>query len=404
MKRRAAVAALVVAVPLALGACGASGQVKAATHATGTGSGKVGGASSSPNNITLDGAGANSIDPFFQKVFYDYHQTYPRVTVNYSPAGSSVGISDIQQNTVAFGDSEIPMATKDLAKAKGPVLQVPVDLGGVAISYNVPGAPKNLKLAPSTLAGIFEGIITNWDSPLIAAVTGDNNLPNLRIVPVHRADSSGPGWDLDDYLIKNSSSWVSKIGTSAPSKTWPLSSVGIGEQLNSGVATYVAQSAGAIGFVEYGYALQAGFANAALQNSSGAFVSPTQSSIALAGTHATKLSSSNFDIVDGRRGYVPSRQFQLDVALPEASQRVHRGFVAAAVYLCHNGRPAPGGQVGLCTPSTERRLTRQIHVGRAGELGRQSTVRIGSGSGGNNRQFSHHRGAGHARAPRGGAK
>ena len=106
-------------------------------------------ASSSPNNVTLDGAGANSIDPFFQKVFYDYHQTYPRVTVNYSPAGSSVGISDIQQNTVAFGDSEIPMATKDLAKAKGTVLQVPVDLGGVAISYNVPGAPKSLKLAPA---------------------------------------------------------------------------------------------------------------------------------------------------------------------------------------------------------------------------------------------------------------
>ncbi len=299
MKRRAAVAALVVAVPLALGACGASGQVKAAAHATGTSSGKVAGASSSPNNITLDGAGANSIDPFFQRVFYDYHQTYPRVTINYSPAGSSVGISDIQENTVAFGDSEIPMAAKDLAKAKGPVLQVPVDLGGVAISYNVPGAPTNLKLAPSTLAGIFEGTITNWDSPLIASVTGDNNLPNLRIVPVHRADSSGPGWDLDDYLIKNSSSWVSKIGTSTPSKTWPLAKVGVGEQLNSGVATYIAQTGGAIGFVEYGYALQAGFANAALLNSSNNFIAPTESSIALAGTHATKLSASNFDIVDG---------------------------------------------------------------------------------------------------------
>jgi phosphate transport system substrate-binding protein len=299
MIRRATAAALVLTVPLALGACAASAQVKAAAHATGTSSGKVVGASSSPSNITLDGAGANSIDPFFEKVFYDYHQTYPRVTVNYSPAGSSVGISDIQQNTVAFGDSEIPMAAKDLAKAKGTVLQVPVDLGGVAISYNVPGAPKNLKLAPSTLAGIFEGTITNWDSPLIASVTGDNSLPNLRIVPVHRADSSGPGWDLDDYLIKNSSSWVSKIGTSTPSKTWPLSKVGVGEQLNSGVATYIAQTAGAVGFVEYGYALEAGFANASLLNSANHFVAPTQASIALAGNQATKLSASNFDIIDG---------------------------------------------------------------------------------------------------------
>jgi phosphate transport system substrate-binding protein len=299
MKRRATVAALALAVPLALGACGATGQVKAATPATGTSTSQGSGASSSPNNITLDGAGANSIDPFFQKVFYDYHQAYPRVSINYSPAGSSVGVSDIEQNTVAFGDSEIPMAAKDLAKAKGTILQLPVDLGGVAISYNVPGAPKNLKLAPSTLAGIFEGTITNWDSPLIASVTGDDNLPNLQIVPVHRADSSGPGWDLDDYLIKNSSSWVGKIGTSTPSKTWPAAKVGVGEQLNSGVATYIAQTAGAIGYVEYGYALQAGFANAALLNSSNQFVAPTQASIALAGTHASKLSASNFDIIDG---------------------------------------------------------------------------------------------------------
>ena len=172
MKRRAAVAALVVAVPLALGACGASGQVKAATHATGTGSGKVGGASSSPNNITLDGAGANSIDPFFEKVFYDYHQKNSKTTVNYSPAGSSVGISDIQQNTVDFGDTEIPMAATDLAKARGTVLQVPVDLGGVAISYNLPGAPKTLNLDGPTLAGIFEGTITKWNAPRIAAVSG----------------------------------------------------------------------------------------------------------------------------------------------------------------------------------------------------------------------------------------
>ena len=110
--------------------------------------------------------------------------------MNYSPAGSSVGVTDIQQGTVNFGDTEIPMSAKDLAKAKGTVLQIPVDLGGVAISYNVAGAPKGLKLDGPTLARIFDGTITNWDSPVIAAVTGDKRLPNLAIVPVHRADSS----------------------------------------------------------------------------------------------------------------------------------------------------------------------------------------------------------------------
>jgi ABC-type phosphate transport system substrate-binding protein len=37
------------------------------------------------------------------------------------------------------------MQAKDLALAKGPVLQVPVDLGGIAISYNIPGVRSGLE-------------------------------------------------------------------------------------------------------------------------------------------------------------------------------------------------------------------------------------------------------------------
>ncbi len=289
MKRRAAVAALALVVPLALGTSIAVGQDRPAARV----------ADASGKDITLDGAGANSIEPFFSAVFYNYHKQYPNVTINYSPAGSSVGVSDIQQDTVAFGDSEIPMAAKDLAKAKGTVLQIPVDLGGVAISYNVPGAPKGLRLDGSTLAAIYEGVITNWDSPALAQATGVSNLPNLRIVPVHRADSSGPSWDLDEYLIQNSSSWVSKTGTTDPSKTWPLTSVGVGEQLNSGVATYIAQTPGAVGYVEYGYSLEAGFTDASIRNKVGDYVAPSSTSIDAAGLQAAgKLSASNFNIID----------------------------------------------------------------------------------------------------------
>jgi len=253
---------------------------------------------STTTSESLVGAGANSIQPFFEKVFYEYSAKNPKTTVNYSPAGSSVGISDIQQGIVDFGDTEIPMAASDLAKAKGPVLQIPVDLGGVAISFNIAGVT-SLKLDGPTLAGIFDGTITNWDAPQIASVSGDKNLPNLAIVPVHRADSSGPGWDFDQYLIKTSTDWVAKIGTSTPSKTWPLATVGVGQQLNSGVATYIHQTTGAIGFVEYGYALQAGFTSVALKNAAGAFVQPSEQSIASAGSNAVALSSTNFDIVDG---------------------------------------------------------------------------------------------------------
>jgi phosphate transport system substrate-binding protein len=248
------------------------------------------------SSASLSGAGANSINPFFEKVFYEYHLKNSKTTITYSPAGSSVGISDIEQGTVDFGDTEIPMSSKDLAKTSRTILQVPVDLGGVAISYNLPGV-SSLKLDGPTLAAIFEGKITNWDSTQIAAVSGDHKLPDLAIVAVHRADSSGPGWDLDDYLIKTAPTWAAKVGTKA-SKTWPLPKVGVGEQLNSGVATYISQTHGAIGFVEYGYALEAKFTNVALKNKAGAFVAPSLRSIAAAGSGAKGLSSTKYSIID----------------------------------------------------------------------------------------------------------
>lgn len=250
--------------------------------------------------VTLNGAGANSIEPFFQRVFYDYNKLDPLTTVTYSPAGSSVGITDIEQNTVNFGDSEVPMAATDLAlETAGPILQIPVDLGGVAISYNIPGIGKQrLKLDGPTLAGIFDGTITNWDDPAIAQASGITDLPDLRIVPVHRADSSGPGYDLDQYLIDTAPAWVSAIGTSTPSKTWPLAKVGVGEQLNTGVATYVSQTRGAIGYIEYAYAYESHFTNVALKNADGAFVVPTERSIALAGANATALTPFNFNVVN----------------------------------------------------------------------------------------------------------
>jgi phosphate transport system substrate-binding protein len=295
MFKRATAAVLVALVPLA-GAAVASAQapMAASRHQLQ----QKAKAKPKVQAVTLDGAGANSIDPFFESVFYTYHQANPKVTVNYDPAGSSVGVSDIEQATVDFGDSEIPMAAKDLALAKGTVLQVPVDLGGVAISYNLPGVPTGLKLDGPTLAAIFDGAITNWDDPTLAKETGISNLPNLKIVPVHRADTSGPGWDLDDYLIQTAPKWVASIGTTKPSKAWPITFIGIGEQLNSGVATYIAQTPGAIGYVEFGYALRAHFTNAALLNVGGAYQPPTVATIAQAGKTATKLSATNFSIID----------------------------------------------------------------------------------------------------------
>jgi phosphate transport system substrate-binding protein len=248
---------------------------------------------------SLTGVGASSIQPFYGRVLYQYSQLNKGVTVNYSPAGSGPGVAAIQQNTANFGQSEIPMTAAQLAASQGAVLQVPVDLGGVAISYNESCAGPNLQLTGAQLAQIYLRQITNWNQLAPGCPTSDN------IVPVFRSDTSGPGYDLDQYLIDTSPAWTSAIGTTSPSTTWPNAGRGSGtsgEQLNAGVATYIQQTQGAIGYVEYSYALEANFTNAALQSHDGTFVSPSIATIANAGAQASALSPTNFNIVWGSGG------------------------------------------------------------------------------------------------------
>ena len=94
MKRGLAGAGVLVVAALVLGACGSSSTTTTSSPSTPTAPKLVVAPGiPKPGAITLSGAGANSIAPFFEKVFYDYEQTAsPKVTVNYSPAGSSVGI------------------------------------------------------------------------------------------------------------------------------------------------------------------------------------------------------------------------------------------------------------------------------------------------------------------------
>ena len=78
---------------------------KASTACSSTGGPLSAACDTQSPSFKLAGAGANSIQPFFTRVFYYYSQADKAVSANYSPAGSSVGVTDIEQNTVNFGDS-----------------------------------------------------------------------------------------------------------------------------------------------------------------------------------------------------------------------------------------------------------------------------------------------------------
>ena len=249
----------------------------------------------------MTGIGASSIQPFYGKVLYEYNKLNPGVTVNFTGSGSGPGVTAIEQNTATFGQSEVPMTASQLAASKGPVLQVPVDLGGVAISYHVSGVSGGLKLDGPTLAQIYLRKITNWNDPAIAALNPGVNLPNENIIPVFRSDTSGPGYDLDQYLIDTSSTWASAIGATSPSTTWPTAGRATGdsgEDLNAGVADTSRRPRGQSATSSTPTRLEANFTNAALLTKSNTYVTPSVSSIGAAGaTRATSLSSTNFNII-----------------------------------------------------------------------------------------------------------
>lgn len=217
---------------------------------------------------TINGAGASFPYPIYMKWANSYNQV-GGVKVNYQSIGSGGGIAQIKARTVDFGASDAPLTAKELDAAG--LIQFPMVMGGVVPILNVPGiASGQLKLTGEVLANIYLGKITKWNDPALVALNPGVNLPSLAITVVRRADSSGTSWIFTNYLCKVSSAWKANVGT-ATAVEWP---VGIGGKGNEGVAAYVKRVKGAIGYVEYAYAMQNAIPYAQMRNAAGKFVSP----------------------------------------------------------------------------------------------------------------------------------
>jgi phosphate transport system substrate-binding protein len=152
------------------------------------------------------------------------------------------------------------------------VLQFPVAFGAITVSYNLPGVKTGLKLDGPTIAEIYLGNIKTWNDPKITALNPAVTLPNTAITAVHRSDSSGTTQEFQTFLADTSPAWAAANGK--PAKTF-TKVVGPGAPKNSGVASLVHQTTGAIGYVEQAYALQNGFTYASVKNRAGSFITPT---------------------------------------------------------------------------------------------------------------------------------
>ena len=292
-----------IALGVLLAACSSSSTSSTTTSAPAGGSLSAGNAAWLAADLkapggTLNASGSTFVQPFFSKAFYTYTAKNQALQVNYQGVGSGAGITAFEAGTVDFAASDVPMGASDLAKvpaSAGQVVQIPDILGGVSISYNLPGVTKRVRLDAATLAGIFSGTIKTWNASQIDALNPGVTLPSHPIVPEVRADSSGTTYIFTDYLTTA----VPTAWTLGKSKTIAWPSAAVETPKNSGVASSIKSTPYSIGYVELAYAIQNNFTLASIKNAVGAYVTPSAATVAADANQKTNVSPTDFSIVDG---------------------------------------------------------------------------------------------------------
>ena len=221
--------------------------------------------------VAITGAGATFPYPVYARWFNRY-ASETGVRINYQSIGSGGGVAQLVAGTVDFGATDSPTPVPELERdGPGRVTYVPMVVGAVSIAYNLPELREPLRLDGAVLADVYRGRIRRWDHPRIAALNPGLRLPATPMVVIHRADASGTSHAFTRYLAAASEAWRAGPGEGT-SVAWPA---GLGARGNEGVAAHVRQTPGAIGYVEYTYALQNRLPSAALRNPAGGYVTPS---------------------------------------------------------------------------------------------------------------------------------
>jgi phosphate transport system substrate-binding protein len=253
-----------------------------------------------PGAVLLEGAGATFPAPLYEDWFRRYQQAHPNLVISYDVVGSGEGVRRFIGNgidtdeQVDFGASDAAMRDEEIASLPGGVVMLPVTGGSVALAYNLPDSPGELKLSRRAYVGIFSGQITQWNDPVIASANPTLSLPDLTITTVVRQDSSGTTFAFTRHLDAISEAWRSQY---IPSTLidWPGNAMRA--QGNEGVTARITQSIGSIGYVSHEFARRAGLRVATLENRAGQYVAPTLQSSSAALAEA--------ELPDNLRAYVP---------------------------------------------------------------------------------------------------
>jgi phosphate transport system substrate-binding protein len=228
--------------------------------------------------------GGGSLTETGSSLFYPllstWAQSYHGASVQTASTGSGTGQSEALNGTVNIGASDAYLPLSDPPN----LLDIPIVVSAQQVDYNIPGLAKgvHLKLTPKILNAIYTGQITTWNDPAITSVNKGVSIPNVKIVPLRRSDSSGDTFLFSSYLYNalGSSSFV----TNGPNTvvSWPNVSGELGEKGNSGMLATCETTAGCVAYIGISYlrsALKNGLGDAQLLNGKGNYVLPTPQNI-----------------------------------------------------------------------------------------------------------------------------
>ncbi|GAA4843717.1 phosphate ABC transporter substrate-binding protein PstS [Actinomycetospora corticicola] len=259
-QRRAAAIGLIAAGALLFSACGSddnSGGGSAAQASGVTCGGK--------QDLRASGstAQANAITGFVNT----FEQTCNGQTVNYTASGSGAGRNEFIGGQTDFAGSDAALKSDEAQKAAqrcaSPALNLPLVFGPIAVAYNLQGVT-DLALDGPTVAGIFNGQITTWNDPRIAALNPGKTLPATPIVVNFRSDESGTTQNFQTYLNAASNNAYGKQATQTFN-----GGVGAGARGSQGVTDATKNTPNSIGYVEASFAQKAQLPAAQIINSGG---------------------------------------------------------------------------------------------------------------------------------------
>ena len=239
----------------------------------------------------ITGAGATFPYPIYAK-WAEAYKKDKNIGLNYQAIGSGGGIKQIKAKTVTFGASDKPLKPEELQEDG--LIQWPMVIGGVVPVVNIKGiGVGKMVLDGAALANIYMGEVKFWDDPSIKGLNPGLKLPHEEIVQVYRADGSGTNFLFTHYLSSVSAKFEEKIGSDS-SVQWPA---GIGAKGNEGVASMTVGTEGAIGYVEYAYAIQNKMAYVDMINKDGNKVTPSFEAFQSAASNADWSGAPGFYLI-----------------------------------------------------------------------------------------------------------